>query len=296
MKTQFINIVSSDNITHQGLLFSPENAQTEKIIIHIHGMAGNFYENSFIPVMAKYYTASNISFLTFNNRGHDYICDCKRYNSDGSTESFSGGTAYEVLEDCVFDIEGAIAFAKKQGYREIILQGHSSGANKVVYSMSKKQMDIQRVILISPCDDIGVSIDAIGNDRRTELLNLAKDLVAKGKSNAFMPDGAFFSYPYTAKAYLDSFLDGSALDMFPYRTPTSSFSEFASISVPMLVIFGNNGEFLLQDSKLIFDLLNQKKHPHAKLSCQVIDGAPHSYTSKENDLAHVIINWVEDKI
>ena len=87
-----------------------------------------------------------------------------------------------------------------------------------------------------------------------------------------------------------------ALDMFPYRTPTSPFSEFASISVPMLVIFGNNGEFLLQDSKLVFDLLNQKKHPHAKLSCQVIDGAPHSYTSKENDLAHVIINWVEDKI
>lgn len=292
MKTEFINIVSSDYITHQGLLFSPDNMDFKKIIIHIHGMAGNFYENSFIPIMAEQYTANNISFLTFNNRGHDYICDCKRNNSDGSAESFSGGTAYEVLEDCIFDIEGAITFAKERGYREIILQGHSSGANKIVYTMSKKQMNVHGVILISPCDDIGVSIDAIGSDRRIELLNHAKDLVAQGKDDTFMPDGAFFSYPYTAKAYLNSFLDNSALDMFPYRTPSSPFVEFGSISTPMLIVFGNKGEFLLQDHKSVFDLLNQKKHPRMRLTCEIIDGASHSYTLKENDLAHTILNWI----
>ena len=35
--------------------------------------------------------------------------------------------------DCLLDIEGAINYAKEKGYKDIILEGHSYGCNKVIY-------------------------------------------------------------------------------------------------------------------------------------------------------------------
>ena len=289
MKTTFVNFKAEDGVKLQGLLFEP-NIKGNTIIIHIHGMAGSFYENSFITSMAELYSSNNVAFLSFNNRGHDYIADIVKITPDG-TESVLGGAAYEIIEESLLDIEGAISFVKELGYDRIVLQGHSSGANKIAYSYSIKQLDAIGVALLSPCDDLGILIDEVG-EKRNEYLKLADTLISDGKPEAFMPEDTFFSYLLSAKTYKDSFCDNSALDAFPYRDENNDFSMFKKISVPILITFGNDGDYLLQPHETIKQLLNEKKSPDASLDFEVIEGASHSYSGKETILAETILQWM----
>ena len=55
MKQELIRINSIDGIELPGILYTPDT-KTNKIVIHIHGLSGNFYENKFLDVLAKTYT------------------------------------------------------------------------------------------------------------------------------------------------------------------------------------------------------------------------------------------------
>src|SRR3989344_2326231 len=74
MKTSFQRMVTQDGLELVGLLYEPEQS-TSKILVHVHGMAGNFYENKFLDAIAETLTKNNIAFLTFNNRGCELMKD-----------------------------------------------------------------------------------------------------------------------------------------------------------------------------------------------------------------------------
>ena len=72
MLVNTLDIMASDGTKMKALLYGNKG---KRIVIHVHGMAGNFYENTFIEPIALKCEESNIDFLCFNNRGHDYIAD-----------------------------------------------------------------------------------------------------------------------------------------------------------------------------------------------------------------------------
>lgn len=125
MKQELVRMTSMDNLEMVGILYKPEE-KSKKIVIHVHGLCGNFYENRFIDILAKTYTNKGYSFLTFNNRGTNYVSELLK----GDDCEIIGG-CYERFKDCILDIEGVIKYAKENGYNEIILEGHSYGCNKV---------------------------------------------------------------------------------------------------------------------------------------------------------------------
>ena len=64
MNEKLVRINSIDGIEQPGILFSPNNG-TNRIIIHVHGLNGNFYENRFIDTLTKVYTDKNYAFFDF---------------------------------------------------------------------------------------------------------------------------------------------------------------------------------------------------------------------------------------
>ena len=58
MKQELVRLSSTDNIEMVGILYTPEE-KSNKIVIHVHGLCGNFYENRFLDTLAKTYTGSN---------------------------------------------------------------------------------------------------------------------------------------------------------------------------------------------------------------------------------------------
>ena len=52
MKQELVRINSIDDIEQVGILYAPNNI-TNKIVIHVHGLNGNFYENKFLDTLAE---------------------------------------------------------------------------------------------------------------------------------------------------------------------------------------------------------------------------------------------------
>ena len=290
MKTTFINFTALDKTQLQGLLFEPTKKK-DTIVIHVHGMAGSFYENSFIPIMAEKFTEKDIAFLSFNNRGHDYICDLNRINGS-EVESIKGGAAFEIIEESKHDIKGALLYVNKLGYSKVILQGHSSGANKIIYSLSHQEMLVDGIVLLSPCDDVGLHIDEVG-EKQGNLVAIAESYINSNAPETLMPENTFFDYLLSAKTYLNFFKNESAFDVFPYRDPCKEFNDFSKVTVPMLITFGTDGEYLLQSAEEVYDILLQKKSDKTNLTLVEIQGASHSYTGKEEVVALKIVDWID---
>lgn len=296
MLTNTVTVLATDGTKMQGLHYKAKSNVSE-IVIHVHGMAGNFYENSFIEVIAAKCNENGIDFLAFNNRGHDYLADCERITPDG-IESYSAGGAYENFSDCVYDLKGVLKWAIDEGYSSIYLEGHSSGANKIAFSYSALMSEtsyanvLKGIILISPCDDIGVYHAEVCEEDRDKAFSLAKKYINAGDEKHLMPLGTFFDYLLSAATFTDCFSEGSALDIFSYRLGSLINSKVSEISLPMLIQFGNNGDYVLQELNDISNMYSALEMCNFKL--QVVDGAGHNYKDCEKTLASNIVNWIKD--
>jgi alpha-beta hydrolase superfamily lysophospholipase len=293
MKTEFVRFFTDDNIELQGLYFAPSSTRPQAGVVHVHGLAGSFYEHRFVDYMADMLTDKGYAFLTFNNRGHDYLCDLRK--REGSDWTYlDGGGAYETLGECRYDIDAALQLMRDKGVLHVCLLGHSSGANKVVFYQSQRKNErLSGMILLSPNDDVGLQRNAVGDDF-DDVLETALTMVEEGNGDGLMPEGSFFSYPVSAKTYVDYFGPDGERDTFPYRHPQAEFEELSAIECPILVLFGNVNEYVLGDLGETLSLLARKAAASPRVDTGIIDGAPHSYLGREEELCSVIAGWLDD--
>ena len=156
MKGELCRTLTADGLELHGFLAMPEWDRPDTFVIHVHGLAGNFYENRFIENVGEAVVDSGQGFLTVNTRGRDYLSDFILERPDGTKEYRQIGGIHEIFEECVEDIEAWIAYLRTRGARHFILQGHSHGALKVTYYLySKPDSCVDSLILLSPSDDFG---------------------------------------------------------------------------------------------------------------------------------------------
>jgi pimeloyl-ACP methyl ester carboxylesterase len=293
MKGEFCRVLTSDGLELQGILVAPEGGPADTSLLHVHGLAGNFYENRFVDAVADAVTTCGMNFLTVNNRGHDYISDFIVEEGDGATGSVQIGGIYEIFEDCVRDIAAWTGFLRSRGSTRIILQGHSHGALKVTYYLHRKaEPDIAGLVLLSPSDDFGCQRERVGQ-AFDEAVGVARDMVDRGAARDLLPPGRFH-YPVSAQTFLDIFTTGSALGMFNLsETDRKHFAELESIKVPVLAIVGSVEEAFLGSPDGYLDSLKARLKNAPGFEGRVIEGAPHNYQGFDDQVAGHIAGWLK---
>lgn len=284
MEERLVRINSVDEIEQPGILYTPSE-DTKKVVIHVHGLNGNFYENRFIDVLANSYTSKGYAFLTFNNRGRDFITELLQ----GNDYTIIGGSL-ERFKDCILDIEGIINWVKEKGYNEIILEGHSYGCNKVLYYYNqKKDKSIKKIVLLAPCD-----IPSEGKKFLSEKeYKIAKEestrLVSENKENELINFSVMANGKIAAGTYYNDFLPGGVNDFIRYTDGINGKSEVLnSLDIPVLVIFGDIDECVLTQSiDIVKGYLSNNIND---CNIQVIKGADHSYNGKYNELGEIVKN------
>ena len=286
MKQKLVRINSTDNIEMVGILYEPEE-KNNKIVIHVHGLCGNFYENRFLDTLAKTYTNKGISFLTFNNRGTNFISELLK----GNEFKVIGG-CYEKFTDCILDIDGAINFVKEKGYSDIILEGHSYGCNKVVYYYAKKKDEtIKKIILLAPCDIPQECVKWLSKEELEKAKQESTRLVNEGKMNELIDFSVNANGKIAAGTYYNDFLPRGENDFIKYRDGVDGKSDvFKNIDIPVLVVFGDSDECVLtQDIETVKTYLNNNIR---NCNIRIIEGADHSYTDKYEELGKVILEEI----
>jgi len=292
MHGELVRIEAEDGLELVGFYAAPPGRAARRAVLHIHGMAGNFYENRFVSAIGEAVVARGLAFFTVNNRGHEYVSDNLLGQGEGTT-SVNGGATWEIFDECLFDIGGAARFLAGRGHEGIYFEGHSLGCVKVVhYLCERRDPRAAGAILVSPADMLGVRTQK-AERALDELVVEARRLVAAGRGDTPMPEAAYV-VPLSAATVAATYGDPSKTDVFPFRLgDRGDYRKLASLRVPLLVTYGTVNEAVTVP---VHDALALAK-AHAASSPRVVTaaiaGGDHTYLGHERELAEVVAAFVE---
>ena len=232
----------------------------------------------------------------FNNRGAGYITKLRgplRAGEPVRTLRF-GGMAYELLHECIYDIDGALAWASQHAYHDVYLAGHSTGANKIVFRLSEASSDIpiKGAFLLSGGDDISLQTSRLPDIASTHL-KLHQTILA-GQANDLVPQDLFpGEHPISYQSFAELITEHGDYDIFPFArygkevsgAAQSYFKRYKKVSVPLHVIYGEN-DFgtVIPVAKAVAILTEFNK----LATGHIIAGADHNFANREAELAAVI--------
>ncbi len=286
---ELINTQTKDELKLYGNITHTE--AKDSIIIHIHGMSGDFYTNSYYPFMHDYYSKNNIAFLAGENRGVHSI----KLTTKGN-DFVNIGNAFEIFEECIHDIQVWIDYAEQSGYKKIYLQGHSLGPSKISYYVDQvNPKNIVGLIYISPSDMLGLVHDEYGNKDHKILYPEAKKLVAEGKGDQILSHILWESEYLSANTYLNFFSDISKTAIFNYGRQDLGWDVVNRIYLPVLAITGTKDDGIVtsMDSYKAMDLLKRQLKSSPKVTTKIYEGAEHGFDGYEKQIVEDVVEFVK---
>jgi pimeloyl-ACP methyl ester carboxylesterase len=302
---EFVSFLSIDKLKLPGLLYQPAKP-TKKAAIWLHGMGDNgvFYKPELMNALGEALADREIALLAFNNRGAHHNKSLRIIDEALPEEDryYQGGTHYELITDCVKDIDGAVVFLKNQGFSEFYLLGHSTGANKIcAYHARQPKNSFSKYVLAGPGDDVGLFFSALGEKRFWATLKYAAKNVDSDPLRT-MPKYTGM-YPFSAQAAWDIMNPDGAYNTFPYYEVTTErlgskplFKEYRHIDKKTLVIIGEEDEFAYTAGdangalKLFMEHTGNSQLKHTDFVG--VAGADHSFHDKEAEFAQKVSDWL----
>ena len=225
-----------------------------------------------------------MGFASFNTRGHDMVTGFHMIDIPNTYRTIGAG--YEKFEECVYDIDAAISYLASQGFSEVVLVGHSTGANKACYyAATQKDPRVAGVVLSGPLSD-RLSPEVIIPWYKILYL---KFLVSLGKGDKLIMGTEFF--PGTPKRFLSLLSPGSNENIFNYDEK-KPLSRLSSIKKPLFVLFGGADEHAdrpIEEIRKIFDS-HTKSENYKSI---IIPAAAHSFEGKEQKAVEEIVSWAK---
>ncbi|MBE6484252.1 MAG: DUF1749 domain-containing protein [Actinomycetaceae bacterium] len=260
-----------------GVLFSEGPAET--VVIAITGIHGNFYSNPFYVNIGQALNAAGIDFI--------YAQTSDAFNEIPTVNVTTGareviGSWNEDFHHTDEDIEAYLNYAVSSGYRWVILAGHSLGANKVIYYLSRHHSGpVTRFLLLSPAN-----IKHLTNQVSPGERDMVKDYVARGHGQKKLPFALMGWVPCVADtAYqwlFDDVLDNVHVEQ------DGDFAQVAAIEHTGALLIGTYDRFTYGDpSGFLKNINDHMARPEAN-QLLFIERTGHTYQGKEQEVAEAI--------
>lgn len=268
-----INVETRRGTVLNGVLFPAKSSDT--VVIAITGIHGNFYSNPF------YYNIGD----TLSEHGIDFIY-AQTNDAFGEIETVNVKTgAKEIIgswnERFSYtdeDIDAYLDYAAKN-YRHVILAGHSLGANKVIYYLSRHhdKKRVEKFILMSPAN-LAYMMNNVSDGEK----DFIEKIVRYGQGEKILPFyfmGWVVCTANTAHDWLSGILDN-----------TNDFTQLEQVTHNGALIIGTYDNFTEGDpSKFLRDINNHM--PTAKDNELIfIERTGHTYQQKNQEIAEIILN------
>lgn len=269
--TQFCVFKTADNERLHGLLFTPQNQPSDLALVLVHGVAMNFYLPPLVTFGQEFATRGFHSFV-INTRGHDWI------SRAGNLTKF-GGSAYEILEDCLPDLDGALAYLNEQGYRRFVFIGHSLGAIKtIIYQGTRRRADVVGIVSCSAPRQF-YSERAARQPGFREVIDKAETLIAEGKADELLSIGVGATPGiFSARTHVNKYGRDDNNDCRPYAQ---------HLGCALLALVGS------EEPKFFYEYAQEiVAGVGPKGTCRLIDGANHFYNRHTGEFVDVIHEWL----
>ncbi len=283
-------VTTQDKLIHQGV-FSNPGKPGKKALLWVHGLSSAFYSHiELLNEFARQSKVNGFCFAAFNNRGHDAISGARKLDTR-KVKGYShvnAGAGYESFAESVFDIEAGMKFLTKQGFSQIVLIGHSTGANKVCYfAATRKTPHVGAIILASPLSD---RLDTVLDQEKLQKdLEHMQNLVRQGRGDELQLGYHYF--PMTPKRFVSLFSKDSLEDQFDYGDSKPKLKYFSKIKLPTLIILGSADEYLDRPAEKVVEVFDAKALSKNYKSI-ILPDVLHGYQGSEILVVKTICFWI----
>ncbi len=285
-----IKTTTQDGLELDAVLVKPKREKSKAIVIHFHGKEGDFLQNHFVFHMARSYPGHGYAFMTASHRGKNYLSDIVQRSASGY-EYAQMGSAFDIFENSFYDIDAWVKEAKSMGFRNIILQAHSTPQKIIWYVYTKKDLSgIKALVLISP-SDIAYGFERYVPNYK-ENLKLAEKMVKEGKGRELMPVNLWSNCPVSAMTFYNWGRLDSNIQIFNYFHPERGFKYFRKITLPIMATLGENDFAIGNPAEECIEMLKSATKS-SNFKGIVIARAAHSYLGYEDKLSKQILNWID---
>ncbi|MBQ6435606.1 MAG: DUF1749 domain-containing protein [Synergistaceae bacterium] len=268
-----------------GVLFSSER-KDDTVVIAITGIHGNFYSNPFYYNIGDTLTAGGIDFIYAQT--NDAFGQIQTFNVKTQTPELIGSwnEDFNYVDE---DIEGYLNFAHKEGYKNIILAGHSLGANKVIYYLSRHhdKNNVSHFILLSPANLTWLMKNVTEREKQIIL-----EYVESGNGDKILP------------FYFMGWVECIAKTAYQWLfTPTlnnvhveadGDFSQAEKITHTGAMIIGTYDNFTYGDPAGFLSNINNHMPTAKENKLIFIQNTGHTYQKKEQEIAEDILKVVKE--
>ncbi len=270
-------VTPKDKLLLNGLWLGSKKPQ--RVFIYLHGLSGSMFggrQKLFRNLISK-----QDAVLMFNNRG-SHIVSGFQAGKDGYRLF---GAGLEVFTDCVLDIDGAIAYAKKYKPKEIILVGHSTGCQKSVYWAYKKKNhgSVKSLILLAPMSDYAGTPKRLGITTYNSLLKEARMLVKKGKGSQLLSNLSTAVGIVSAQRFISLYTPESTEEIFSYANPEKKAKILSKVKLPMHIVFAEKDKWMDRPLSKILEWFEVNVTSQETLF-SVIKGADHGFHGKDKEV------------
>ena len=281
-----LNVPTRRGVVLNGVLFRQDERKTsDTVMIAVTGIHGNFYSNPF------YYNIGD----TLNAGGIDFVY-AQTNDAFGQIETVNVNTGKKEIigswnERFIYadeDIEAYLTFAEQEGYEHIILAGHSLGANKVIYYLSRHHDPrVEHFFLLSPAN---LTYMMSGVTKREK--QIIRDQVERGAGNKMLPFPFMGWVECIANTAYDWQFSGLLNNV--HIAKDGDFSQAEMVTHAGALLVGTYDNFTDGDPSEFLRNLNSHMPTARENKLIFIEKTGHTYQMKHQEVADDILHQLQE--
>ena len=279
-----LKIETKRGVLLDGVLFAADGG-ADTVLIAITGIHGNFYSNPFYYNIGDTLSAAGIDFIYAQT--NDAFGAIRTMNTHTGREEIIGSwnERFRLADE---DIEAYLDYATQQGYRHIILAGHSLGANKVIYYLSRHHTPrVEHFLLLSPANLDYMTASVTPCQR--ELIRQLYDSGHAAEMLPFLLMGWVECTVGTAYDWVHSGLLNNV-----HTSPDGNFSQVSQITHTGALLIGTYDNFTDGDPSGFLRNINSHMPTAAQNRLLFIERTGHTYQQKHQEVADKILQLIRD--
>jgi acetyl esterase/lipase len=274
-----VSVRTRDGVVLDGVAAHPRGRR-RAALIWVHGLGSRFSSGQpLIRALSAGLNAAGIGYLKLDTRGHDVVARAGRRLA---------GAAFERFGESVRDLRAVIALAVRSGYREVILAGHSTGANKALHYLARtRDRRVTGLALLAPIADVAGERRRIGR-RELGRRVAAAQRIARRDPEALVPRAWGF---LSARRFISLYRPGGIEDVFPYYRPGARWPALGRVRVPLAVVVGGRDEYLDRRAGELVAAFERSAARTRAFTGVVVPRAGHGFRGHERALAQEVVRW-----
>ena len=280
-----LDVPTKRGVVLNGVLFrQKEKKSSDTVMIAITGIHGNFYSNPFYYNIGDTLNSGGIDFIYAQTNDAFGRIETRNIKTGQKEVIGSWNERFSCTDE---DIDAYLTFAADEGYKHIILAGHSLGANKVIYYLSRnKDKRVEHFFLLSPAN-----LDYMMSGVTEQEKQIIKDQVGRGDGGRMLPFlfmGWVECIAYTAYDWQFSGLLNNV-----HTATDGDFSQAEKISHTGALLVGTYDNFTDGDPSEFLRNLNNHMPTASQNKLLFIEKAGHTYQMKNQEVADEILKQLK---